>query len=389
VGYRVQFVGAALVAALVGVSSDEGVAQDSVSPTSVNAEADANASSQTQSESEAATPRRRRTLDEVIVTAQKRSQNLQEVPLSVTSISGLQIEESNMEDLNDLSRYTPNLKVQAGGVANFVYIRGLGSGFNEGFDQSVGLFIDDIYYSRSHYLISALLDIDRVEILRGPQGTLFGKNTVAGALSLHSADPEDDFTVSAQATLGEYALQTYTGAVNVPIVDGKINARVSAYFNDRDGFMYNTTTDREDGAYRIQSVRAKLKWDVTPDMYVMGMYLHNRGEIYHGIRAQLSEAPDQWLNLFRQFDAETEDDIENFNSAVDVPSFGVQESNDFVIKSELAALNHDFTFIAGTSKYTRDGGSDLDTTPVPVFAAYLDQDYQQWSAELRVASPPR
>lgn len=326
--------------AVAALTMTTAFAQENASPNGVEEQTASSASDETQ----VAEPRqRRRTLDEVIVTAQKRSQNLQEVPLSVTSISGLQIKESNMEDLNDLSRYTPNLKVQAGGVANFVYIRGLGSGFNEGFDQSVGLFIDDIYYSRSHYLIAALLDIDRVEILRGPQGTLFGKNTVAGALSLHSADPENEFSITGDATLGEYGLQTYSGALNIPIVDDKLYARVSAYWNDRDGFMYNTTSEREDGAYKVQSLRAKLKWEITPDWYLMGTYLKNRGEIYNGMRAQLSAAPDHWLTLFRVFDSETETDIENFNTAIDQPAFGVQESDDFILKSEFAALNHDFT----------------------------------------------
>ncbi|MEN8723374.1 MAG: TonB-dependent receptor [Alphaproteobacteria bacterium] len=371
----------------ISIGAGQVVAQDNqTSEAGVTAGADAQATAETEAAPKSRS--RRRTLDEVIVTAQKRAQNLQEVPMSVTAIGGLQIEESNMEDLNDLSRYTPNLKVQAGGVANFIYIRGLGSGFNEGFDQSVGIFIDDIYYSRVHYLVAALLDIDRVEILRGPQGTLFGKNTVAGALSLHSAEPDNEFGVSADLNWGEHNLQTYSGSVNVPIIEDKVYARVAAYYSDRDGFMHNTTVDKNDGAYRIQAMRAKLKWDITDDWSVMGTYLHNRGEILSGMRTQLSAAPDHWLTLFRAFDAETETDIENFNTAIDVPAFGVQESVDYILKSELEALNHDFTLILGTSTYNRDGGTDLDATPIPVFAGYLNQDYEQYSAELRIASPP-
>ncbi len=334
------------------------------------------------------TRRAPRTLDEVIVKAQKREQDLQEVPISVSAISDIQIEQSNMEDLNDLSRFTPNLKVQAGGVANFIYIRGLGSGFNEGFDQSVGFFIDDIFYGRVHYLIAGLLDVERVEILRGPQGTLFGKNTVAGAVSIYSGTPGPEWEGELDGTVGDQNQRTIQGMANIPLWEDKLSLRLAGYFSKRDGFMYNTTAMVDDGGFEVLTARAKLRFEATENLAITVSYLKNRGEIYHGVRAQLSVAPQPWLFLMRQFDPETETDIENFNTAIDEPAFGIQNSDDFIATVELEQWNHNFSLILSTSTYTRDGGTDLDGTPIPIFAGFLDQDYTQYTAELRVASPP-
>ena len=361
-----------------------------VEPAPDSAEAPGDAEGKGAETAEPSPPPRRapRTLDEVIVKAQKREQDLQEVPISVSAISDIQIEQSNMEDLNDLSRFTPNLKVQAGGVANFIYIRGLGSGFNEGFDQSVGFFIDDIFYGRVHYLIAGLLDVERVEILRGPQGTLFGKNTVAGAVSIYSGTPGPEWEAELDGSIGGQHQRTIQGMANIPLWEDRLSLRLAGYFTTREGFMYNTTAGVDDGGFETLTLRAKLRFEISSKAAVTLSYLKNRGEIFHGGRAQLSAAPQPWLFLFRQFDPETETDIENFNTAIDQPAFGVQNSDDFIANVELEAWNHNFTLILGTSTYTRDGGTDLDGTPIPVFAGYLDQDYSQYTAELRVASPP-
>jgi len=349
---------------------------------------------QAQAEAEATAepqaPRRRapRTLDEVIVKAQKREQDLQEVPISVSAISDVQIDQSNMEDLNDLSRFTPNLKVQAGGVANFIYIRGLGSGFNEGFDQSVGFFIDDIFYGRVHYLVAGLLDVERVEILRGPQGTLFGKNTVAGAVSIYSGTPGYEWEGELDGSIGGQHQRTIQGMVNIPVWEDRLAARFAGYFTTREGFMYNTTAGVKDGGFEVLTARAKVRFEVTDNLAVTLSYLKNRGEIFHGVRAQLSAAPPLFLALMRQFDPQTETDIENFNTAIDEPAFGVQDSNDFIANVDFEQWNHNFTLIMATSSYNRDGGTDLDGTPIPIFAGFLDQEYTQYTAELRVASPP-
>ncbi len=330
----------------------------------------------------------RRTLDEVVVTAQKRKQDIQDVPMSVSAIGELQIEQSNMEDLNDLSRYTPNLKVQAGGVANFVYIRGLGSGFNEGFEQSVGLFIDDVYYAKPHYLVTGLVDVERVEILRGPQGTLFGKNTVAGALAIHSGQPIDEWEASFDGTLGQQKQKNFQALLNVPIVEDKLSFRVAGYYWKREGLLYNSYADFQEKGFLLQTLRAKLKFDPLENLSFTLTYLRNDGEGFGGARLQMSAAPDRWMFLFRQRDPDAEASITDFNTSIDKPTTFRQISDDFILKGTLEAWNHDFTLVAGASTYKRRGASDIDGTPVQVFEAEALQDYTQYTAELRVASPP-
>lgn len=327
-------------------------------------------------------------LDEIVVKAQKREQSVQDVPLSITAISDVQIEQTDMEDLNDLGKFTPNLKVQTNGIYNHIYIRGLGSGFNEGFDQSVGFFIDDIYYARSHYLIAGLLDVERVEVLRGPQGTLFGKNTVAGAVSIYSGAPHDDYELKGSFTLGKYDLHTYHGVVNLPLIEDRLAGRFSAYFTKRDGFLYNTTLDEDDGAQQVFTGRAKLRFEASEDLSVTLAYLKNRGEIFRGIRSQLSAAVNsEWLTLMRSYDPKTEVDIEDGQTSTDAPNYGVQDSDDFMAYLDYEPADHLFQLILATSAYTRDGGVDFDATPIPMMDVLVDQEFEQISVEFRVVSP--
>ena len=328
-------------------------------------------------------------LDEIVVKAQKREQNVQDVPLSITAISDVQIEQSDMEDLNDLGKYTPNLKVQTNGIFNHIYIRGLGSGFNEGFDQSVGFFIDDVYYARSHYLIAGLLDVSRVEVLRGPQGTLFGKNTVAGAVSIFSGTPHDDYEAKGSVTLGRYDLHTYHGVLNVPIVEDRIAGRFAAYYTKRDGFLHNTTLNQDDGAQQVFTGRAKVRFEINDQLSTTVSYLKNRGEIFRGIRSQLSAAVNpEWLTLMRSYDPQSEANVEDGRTSTDAPNAGVQDSDDVIAYFDYEPSDHLFQFIVAASQYTRDGGVDFDATPVPMMNVLVDQEFEQISAELRVVSPP-
>lgn len=123
-------------------------------------------------------------LERIIVTSQKRTQSLQEVPLSVSAINGDKLAEAGIENLQDLSVYIPNLAIIDGGQTPQMYIRGIGSGTNQGFEQSVGTYLDGIYVGRSLLSRSAFMDLERVEVLRGPQNILFGQSSIAGAISL-------------------------------------------------------------------------------------------------------------------------------------------------------------------------------------------------------------
>ncbi|MFT5768551.1 MAG: iron complex outermembrane receptor protein, partial [Lysobacterales bacterium] len=140
-----------------------------------------------------------RVLEEIVVTAQKRTESLQDVPISIVAFSGDRIEAAGLNKLDELQSYIPNLNVTETGIGTLLFIRGIGSGINQGFEQSVGAYVDGIYRGRAQQARMPFLDIERIEVLRGPQSTLFGKNSIAGALNIGTARPtntlEAEFTV--------------------------------------------------------------------------------------------------------------------------------------------------------------------------------------------------
>jgi iron complex outermembrane receptor protein len=178
----------------------------------------------------------------ITVTAQKREESAQEVPISMTALSGEMIEDSGLTDFRNLQNFAPNVRIQSteGSRSTSVRIRGIGSiGFNAGIDPSVGVFIDGVYQSRSAQAAGDLVDIDRVEILRGPQGTLYGKNTAAGAINVITRKPTYDYQAFLEGRAGNYDLLDGRGSVNIPIVDGRVATRISGYRQVRDGLDRN------------------------------------------------------------------------------------------------------------------------------------------------------
>ncbi|HXV40683.1 MAG TPA: TonB-dependent receptor plug domain-containing protein, partial [Steroidobacteraceae bacterium] len=138
-------------------------------------------------------------LGEIIVTAQKRAESLQDVPLAVSAVSGARIAEAGIMKIEDLKNYVPTLFMTETAIGNNISIRGIFSGVNPGFEQSVGTYVDGVYRGRPQQTRAPFLDLERVEVLRGPQSILFGKNSVAGALNITTARPTEEFEAMVSA----------------------------------------------------------------------------------------------------------------------------------------------------------------------------------------------
>ena len=138
-------------------------------------------------------------LEEVIVTAQQRAQSLQDVPVSVAALTAEKISDAGIVDLQGLSEMIPNFSINETGISTTVTIRGISSCINPGFEQSVGMYNDGVFYGRDQLARIPMIDMERVEVLRGPQGILFGKNSIAGAVSQITAKPTDEFEGSVTA----------------------------------------------------------------------------------------------------------------------------------------------------------------------------------------------
>src|SRR6185503_11607452 len=155
-----------------------------------------------------------RTIEEIVVTAQKTEQNLQDVPISMTVLGGDFLEQQGVSDFDDLAVYVPNTRIDAGAAFPDVRVRGFGSPLsNKGFEQSVGLQLDGVPYGRLIYFQMPLYDVERVEVLRGPQGTLVGKNTTAGVLSIVNRKPTDELEGRISLEYGELDRRRIEGGV--------------------------------------------------------------------------------------------------------------------------------------------------------------------------------
>lgn len=328
-----------------------------------------------------------RQLEEVVVTAQKREQSIQDVPISVSSISGDSLKEMNIENMDDLSKITPNLKISTDGIYNTIAIRGLGSGTNNGFEQSVGVFVDDVYYTSTVRLLSAMYDIDRIEVLRGPQGTLFGRNTIAGAVAMHTAPVIDDYEFDLDATFGDRDWNKHSVVVNAPIIDGKLAARVAGQYFKRDGHVYDRLFETETGTTSSESIRAKLRYwfgedaDLTISAQYQESQIDGQGDQYHNV-------PDSWLPVFRAFDPETEGNLDDNEHSTNYLSGGVNEYIDLSAHLNFRAFEHDFVAIASYTESEKDGGLDVDFGPVPLSHALGGGHVDQLNMELRLVSDP-
>jgi iron complex outermembrane receptor protein len=200
-------------------------------------------------------------LGDIIITAQRREQSLQTVPISVAAFSAANIKALSAESIGDLDNFTPGLTINDSSVTQPSFtIRGVSTDdFGIGTDPSVGIFIDGIYSGRSGASLIFFNDINRVEVLKGPQGTLFGRNTSAGAISIITNKPSPEPEMTATAQFGNYAKTKLDVMGNMPITD-KLYLRVDGVINRRNGFMKDAVTrddrEREDSS----SGRIALRW---------------------------------------------------------------------------------------------------------------------------------
>ena len=211
-----------------------------------------------------ASPLSQAALEEVIVTAQKREENVQTVPIAVSALSEETLRNASMVNMGDISRQVPNFTVTSyNPVTPQPYIRGIGSSPSDaGSDASVGVFIDGVYAGRAGGYQADMFDIQRVEVLRGPQGTLFGRNVAGGALSIFSNRPSDEASGELELTAGDYDLWGAKGFLNGGLGES-VAGRIAFATRQHDGDTDNTVTGNELRDVDNTSARGRLLWDAT------------------------------------------------------------------------------------------------------------------------------
>ncbi|HET9483543.1 MAG TPA: TonB-dependent receptor plug domain-containing protein, partial [Xanthomonadales bacterium] len=201
-------------------------------------------------------------LSEITVTARKREETLQEVPIAVTAFTETALQDFNVEDLGDLDALVPNLTIYAArGSSSTVtaYIRGVGqSDPLWGVDPGVGVYIDDVYVARPQGALLDVVDVDRIEVLRGPQGTLYGKNTIGGAIKYITKPLLPEYSGHASLTVGNYDELDVRASINAPVGSDAVVARVSAASLNRDGFGENLFSGQDVSDKEILVGRASV-----------------------------------------------------------------------------------------------------------------------------------
>jgi iron complex outermembrane recepter protein len=218
-------------------------------------------------------------LEEIVVTAQRREESAQDVPIALTAFSGAELERRNITDALALTQYVPNLIATNNtglSTANTYYIRGIGDGESlASKDPPVGTYIDDIYFSRQSTNNFAYFDIERIEVLRGPQGTLFGRNTTGGAVNVHLKKPSEEFKGYVEAAYGRFDQVSLRAGLDLP-VSPTFLTKVSAYYNDDNGYVRNTVTGErlndEQGYGGRLGIRALPSDSITWDAFATYMY---------------------------------------------------------------------------------------------------------------------
>lgn len=321
--------------------------------------------------------------DEIIVTATKRGDALaQDIPIAITAFSNEQLEALNFEDLQSLSYVMPNVQLEdvgtARGVANFS-IRGLGINSSiPSVDPTVGVFVDGMYLGINGGVITDSFDLEAVEVLRGPQGTLYGRNVTGGAILLRTSDPTDEFTFRGRAAVETGPNYIVDGTISGPIAPGFVSGKLAVFHSRDEGWFENDLDGSQFGEGETTIYRGALR--VNPNNALEVMLRLEQGEASGDGPAGQNHA------LFSR---------DSFDFSINNPGFG--DSN---WEQAIMEVNWDVPFgdgtitsVSGYRSYSSLTGSDIDATGTNLAAlgggtafharALTDQD--QWSQEIRYA----
>lgn len=359
-------------------------------------------------------------LEEIIVTAQKRAESLQDVPISVSAIQGDKIQDAGIPNMAALADYVPNLFISDAPVSTNIYMRGMGSSNNQAFEQSVGMYIDGIYMGRGRQYRAPFMDIERVEVLRGPQGTLFGRNTVAGAISILTANPGLDEEFNGRI---DFSAETNEGYIGEGMISGAVSdnfaLRLAGRYRETEGYVDNKFLDNdepkiEEWNYRLTAVWSPNEsWDVNvkwgqsnldrtgvasgvsyyPDTAERDALYPNRSD-FANIAYLLTDVfyPEVGETANEEFTIFKDNNLGPGGGAQGVAVGQYQESSDQDTDNGVLTINYfmgDYTLtaITGYSAYNYTDGCDCDWLPLQFIARDDDQDFDQWSQEIRIASP--
>jgi iron complex outermembrane recepter protein len=323
------------------------------------------------------------TLGEVVVTAQKRTEKLQDVPISMEVVSGEKLDNFNTNDFKAMFKFTPNVSVETTAGNDTIYIRGFGSPpANFSFDQAVSLYVDGVYAGRNRQAQAPFFDLARVEVLRGPQGALFGKNTPAGAVSVVSAGPTSSFEAAVKAVYSfDLKGPEVSGYISGPISD-QLGARLAVKVVDQDGYIKNRALDRDEPSNRSALARLTLRYAPSETFdYTLKVEYADK-EVKGGLNVSSPLTTGQQPNDFR------------FSTVNAIGPEGTKVTSWMVSGTGNWQLgDYTLTSVSGYSFFRSNIVNNFDqavpgggTTANSVYNSYPEH-FRQWSQEVRLLSP--
>jgi len=334
---------------------------------------------------------------DIVVTARRRNENLQDVPVAVSVVGDAQLQGTGTFNVARLGQLEPGLQFYSSNPRNSAAnIRGLGAPFgltNDGIEQGVGVYVDQVYYSRIASTTFDFLDVERVEVLRGPQGTLYGKNTTAGAINLISRPPSFDLAARAELSLGNLDYVQARGSISGPLVADRLAIRVAGSLTRRQGTIYNVATGRHVNELENSGVRGQLLWRAAPNLNLTlsGDFSYQNPEccaqIY--VRTGPTQRP-----LNRQFDAlaaafgYAPPSLDPFDRLTDLDSelSARQKLGGVSLRAEWAIGPGTLTSITAWRFWDWRPSNDRDFTGLPITTISQNPSQQeQWTQEIRYA----
>ncbi len=336
-------------------------------------------------------------LGTISVTARRVVEDAQDVPIPITVLGGAQIEDAGAFNVNRLKEMVPTVQFYSSNPRNSaINIRGLGAPFgltNDGIEPGAGLYVDGVFYARPALATLDFIDVEQIEVLRGPQGTLYGKNTTSGAINITTRRPEFDFGADVELSSGNYGFLQAKASLTGPLIEDRLAGRLSFSGTQRDGLLYNVTTEDDLNDLNNLGVRGQLLFTPTDalDLILIGDFTQQRPEgyaqVYAGIAPTL-RAPE------RQFPQIVEDlgyappSLDPFDRLTDADTShrSNQDVGGLSLTADWELGSGTLTSITAWRFWDWDPSNDRDFLGLPITTVSANPSEQrQWTQEIRYA----
>ncbi|WP_267383439.1 TonB-dependent receptor [Sphingomonas sp. GC_Shp_2] len=308
--------------------------------------------------------------NDIVVTARQRQERLQDVPIAVTAISGDAIKQQQLVLIKDVAAYSPGLNINSDSAGRaFISIRGVGTTLIDSVQPGVGLFIDGVYQPNTSYLNSPLVDVERVEVLRGPQGTLFGNNTLGGAINVITRQPTNEWHVRLDGSLaGGDNFASASGSISGPIIKDVLQFRVGAAYHTQDGFERNALAGGNQNPLETKSVNGTLRFTPTP--WATFTLNANYDRVFGGSVPYFTSTGPTDYSLNGQT---------NSLSLVTIDYYGVNLKGEF----QVDPIKTKITAIGAYNESDATSFADGDFSPIDFLRATQDRTLKTYTGELR------